>query len=351
MPTANRVLVLVETLTSAGNDRSVHVLDGHFACEVLYDGLIHHSAVSLALLVLSVNPIFSLLDTSWFKLPKVVVFITLVLLVFLFLPLAHKYKSLIMDARCLMPKTRLLRFTNDFLLVLLINLVKLLLHFLVICRLAVPRILLDRLQVRDHVPEPHLVLLAAVVAALPLEDVQRGEEHSKDHERAKIHREASQVARVTIAIRRPTGRVDKFNDSNIICHISSEPPEHEIRPENLVVLFRLSLLLLDVSEGFLASGSRSVAPADIVKVAHGVDLEHVREDGHHEHVRPEPKHIILEVLAEVEWAHHHWQHVDRQHDDTSQAKRAEVGLVAHVLPRARCLRVSRILDTLRDRWK
>ena len=110
------------------------------------------------------------------------------------------------------------------------------------------------------------------------------------------------------------------------------------------------MLLLDVSEGFLTRGRRSVAPTDIVQVAHGVDLEHVREDGHHEHVRTESKHIVLEVLAEVERAHYHWQDVDRQHDDTSQTKRAEVGLVAHLLPTARCLGVSRILDTLRDRW-
>ena len=237
MPTANRVLVLVETLTSAGNNRRVHVLDGHIACEVLYDRLIHHSAVSLALLVLSVNPIFSLLDASRLKLLKVVVFITLVLLIFLFLPLAHKRKSLIMNARHLMRESRLLRFTNDFLLVLLVDLVKLFLHLLIISRLAVLRILLDRLQVGDHVSEAHLVLLAAVVAALPLADVDGGEEHSENHESAKIQREASQVARVTVAIGCPTGRVDKLNDSNVVCHVRSEPPEHEIRPENLVVLF------------------------------------------------------------------------------------------------------------------
>ena len=110
------------------------------------------------------------------------------------------------------------------------------------------------------------------------------------------------------------------------------------------------MLLLHIGESLLAGGSRSIAPTDIMKIAHRVDLKHVRENRHHEHVRSETKDVILEVLAEVERAHNHWQYVDGQHDDTCQAKRAEIGFISNVLPSAWGLGVSRVLHTLRDRW-
>ena len=72
-----------------------------------------------------------------------------------------------------------------------------------------------------------------------------------------------------------------------------------------------------------------------MQVAHGVDLEDVREDGHHEHVRDEAERVAFEVAQEVERAHKARQHVDRQHDNASQTQRAEVCLRrGHVLPLA-----------------
>ena len=39
-----------------------------------------------------------------------------------------------------------------------------------------------------------------------------------------------------------------------------------------------------------------------MQVAHGIDLEDIGEDGHHEHVRDETKAIVFEVGEEVEVA-------------------------------------------------
>ena len=55
-----------------------------------------------------------------------------------------------------------------------------------------------------------------------------------------------------------------------------------------------------------------------MQVAHSVDLEHVREHWHEEHVRQETNSVLLEVLEEVDWTHEEGQGIDREHDHTSK---------------------------------
>ena len=64
-----------------------------------------------------------------------------------------------------------------------------------------------------------------------------------------------------------------------------------------------------------------------MQVAHRIDLEYIGENWHHEHVRDESDHVVLEVLQEIHRTHQHWQEVNSEHDDASEAQNAKIGLI------------------------
>ena len=57
-----------------------------------------------------------------------------------------------------------------------------------------------------------------------------------------------------------------------------------------------------------------------MQVAHGVDLEDVREHGHHEKVRDQANRVLLEISKEVKRTHDHGQDVHHEHDDASDTQ-------------------------------
>jgi len=50
---------------------------------------------------------------------------------------------------------------------------------------------------------------------------------------------------------------------------------------------------------FLASAGWPVAPADIVQIAHSVDLEHVAEHWQQNHVANEANNVLQKILGEI----------------------------------------------------
>jgi len=133
------------------------------ACKIFYDIFVHHSSITLSLLVLIVDPVFSFFYTSILKLFEVVIFITCIVL---FLLLIHKGKSLVMAIR-LVHHSGFIS-SHDLLLVFLVDPLKFFLNFLVISRLAILGRLLDCFEINHQVAFLDLVLLVAVVSALPL---------------------------------------------------------------------------------------------------------------------------------------------------------------------------------------
>jgi len=69
-----------------------------------------------------------------------------------------------------------------------------------------------------------------------------------------------------------------------------------------------------------------------MEVAHGVDTEDVGEEGNHDQVCHQSKHIATEVLKEVDWTEKHWHEVNGKHDHSCQHKEGEVSFVLlHIL--------------------
>ena len=72
-------------------------MERNISRQVLQDRLIHHSSITLALLVLGVDSVLGLFDARIFELFKVVVFVTLILIFLIFLLIIDEGKSLVMD--------------------------------------------------------------------------------------------------------------------------------------------------------------------------------------------------------------------------------------------------------------
>ena len=110
--------------------------------------------------------------------------------------------------------------------------------------------------------------------------------------------------------------INELNDHDIVTHIKGKPDKNEIGPVDFVVTFRFYLVVFVGGESFLTGRCGPVTPRYIMQVAHGVDLEDIGEDGHHYHIGDKADGVVLKVLQEIHWAHHHWQDVDSKHDHT-----------------------------------
>ena len=125
----------------------------------------------------------------------------------------------------------------DLFLVLLVDLADLILHELVIGGLAILSVRLDLLELGLQVGPLDLVLRAAVVAALPLTDVDGCKGDTEDDQGRQIHREVKEVTGVTINdFRAFSGaRASDLHDRDVIGHVESQPDKHEVGAEDLVV--------------------------------------------------------------------------------------------------------------------
>ena len=63
-----------------------------------------------------------------------------------------------------------------------------------------------------------------------------------------------------------------------------------------------------------------------MEVAHGIDLKHVCEHWHHQHVANEASSVVFEVRQEVKRSHDNGHAVNAQHDYTSESQEAEKGI-------------------------
>lgn len=174
-------------IAGAHHDRLVHVLEVHVASQLSEDAFIHDLANLLLVLVLGVDAILSLFDSSVLELLEVVV--RIVALVCVTVLLVHEQESrVVLRASTVIitsssvAHARLHTAVSDLILVLLIDVLELFVELFVVGRLTVVGSFLEVLELNGKVAGLDLVLVAAVVAELPLHDVHRAEQHAEDHQ-------------------------------------------------------------------------------------------------------------------------------------------------------------------------
>jgi len=118
-------------------------------------------------------------------------------------------------------------------------------------------------------------------------------------------------------------------DIHGICTVAEDPEREELDSEELVAVlqfFGLGSVCGDCicTGGSCWGGCGSVTPGDIVKVAHGVDLQNVSEGGQQKDVTNHTYEVGLGVFTEVNWSHKDWDKVDGEHDGSAEGENLEV---------------------------
>ena len=172
--------------------------------------------------------------------------------------------------------------------------------------------------------------LVDVLSGPPLElaDVQGREEDSADYHTRNVDGEPLERAKVSTVF--PRGiLVHQGVDIHGICTVAEDPETEELTSEELVAVLQLFGLGSVGGDCVLTGAScwgscGSVTPGDVVKVAHGVDLQNVGEGGQQKDVGNHTDHVGLGVVDEVKWSHEDWNKVNGEHDDSAEGGNLEM---------------------------